>query len=216
MTGTESYYRARALEYDRVYAKPERRSDLAEIRRWLPGIFQGRRVLEVAAGTGYWTDVFAGHATSTLATDVNAETLRVARERREWPPTVRFEKADAFELTAVDGKFDAAFVGFFWSHVPLRELDRFLRGLFDRLEPDAVVVFVDNRYVEGSNHTVSRSDAEGNTYQARELTDGSQWEVLKNFPSAEELRSRLSAYCRSTTIKEWEYYWAAHCTAVNE
>ena len=54
-TGTE-YYRERALEYDRVYLKPERQGDLYRIREWLSTVFDGRRVIEVAAGTGYWTD----------------------------------------------------------------------------------------------------------------------------------------------------------------
>ena len=216
VTGTEDYYRERAPEYDRVYSKPERQQDLQQIKAWLPGILAGRQVLEVAAGTGYWTDVFADRTALTVATDVNAATLEVARSRRTWPSKVRFEESDAFDLTEVDGEFDGAFVGFFWSHIPLRRIDRFLEGLIGRLDEAAVLVFLDNRYVEGSNHQMTRSDADGNTYQLRELSDGSQWEVLKNFPSAEELRSQLATYARSVTIEEWPYYWAAVCSGATD
>ena len=45
------YYQQRAPEYDEVYAKPERQADLAELRRLLPPLVAGRRVLEIAAGT---------------------------------------------------------------------------------------------------------------------------------------------------------------------
>jgi SAM-dependent methyltransferase len=208
-TGTEDYYRARAPEYDQVYAKPERQQNLQEIRTWLPGVLAGRRVLEVATGTGYWTDVFADRTILTVATDVNAATLDLTRSRRRWPRKVRFEESDAFHLANVDDNFDAAFAGFFWSHLPLCQVDLFLQGLLGCMDDHAVLVFLDNNYVEGSNHQVTRTDADANTYQLRELSDGSKWEVLKNFPTAEDLQRRLNRYAGSVAIEEWTYYWAA-------
>ena len=53
------YYRQRAAEYDEVYRKPERQADLARLRQLLPPLVAGKRVLEIAAGTGYWTEVLA-------------------------------------------------------------------------------------------------------------------------------------------------------------
>jgi ubiquinone/menaquinone biosynthesis C-methylase UbiE len=162
-TGTEEYYRARADSYDAVYDKPERQADLARLRTWLPELLAGRHVLEVAAGTGYWTDVYADAAASVVATDVNPATLDVARARRVWPDTVSFVTADAFELSAVEGHPDAAVVGFFWSHVTHDRLDEFLRGLVDRLPSGAPVVIIDNSYVAGSNYPLTRTDSGGNT-----------------------------------------------------
>ena len=51
----QSYYAARAGEYDAVYEKPERQADLRQIEQWLPSALYGERLLEVACGTGYWT-----------------------------------------------------------------------------------------------------------------------------------------------------------------
>ncbi|HEY6168738.1 MAG TPA: class I SAM-dependent methyltransferase, partial [Verrucomicrobiae bacterium] len=51
------YYARRAGEYERIYAKPERQADLAALRARLAEAFRGRRVLEIACGTGYWTEV---------------------------------------------------------------------------------------------------------------------------------------------------------------
>jgi len=113
VTGTEKYYQARAHEYDAVYEKPERQADLAWLRAWLAPVLDGRRVLEVATGTGYWTAVYASRALSVLATDVGTETLNVARARRAWPATVQFSQADAFGPASVAGAFDAVFAGFF-------------------------------------------------------------------------------------------------------
>jgi ubiquinone/menaquinone biosynthesis C-methylase UbiE len=212
-TGTEDYYRERAPEYDQVYLKLERQEDLRAIRAWLPAVFRGRRVLDVASGTGYWTDVFADHAAFILATDVNDAPLEVARGRREWPTHVQFAMADAFDLGHVPGEFNAAFVGFFWSHIPRASLEQFLRGLFRRLDDDAVVVFMDNRYVEGSNHPIFRTDDQGNTFQRRKMENGTEWDVLKNFPSLESLKSTLEQYVPRVTIRCWDYYWAATCSS---
>ena len=211
-TGTEDYYRERAPEYDQVYAKLERQTDLRAIRAWLPDVLRGRRVLDVASGTGYWTGVFAEHAAFVLATDVNDATLEVARNRREWPSHVQFATADAFHLDPVPGDFNAAFVGFFWSHLPLASLDLFLSGLFGRLDNDSVVVFMDNRYVEGSNHPIVRTDDQGNSFQRRTLQSGTEWEVLKNFPSLEVLKSTLERYAPNVIVHCWDYYWAATCS----
>jgi ubiquinone/menaquinone biosynthesis C-methylase UbiE len=208
-TGTEEYYRARANEYDAVYDKPDRQSDLLELRTGLPELLTGRHVLEVAAGTGYWTDVYADAAASVIATDVNAATLDVARRRRHWPDTVRFIEVDAFDLQQVEGQVDAAMVGFFWSHVRLEHLDDFLADLAGRLEPGAPVVVIDNRYVEASSSPVVRTDQAGNTYQRRELADGTSWEVLKNFPTLEEIRSSLAPLASTVTIDEVQHYWRA-------
>jgi SAM-dependent methyltransferase len=210
-TGTEEYYRRRAPEYDQVYTRPERQSDLLVIRDRLLSRFAGKHVLEVAAGTGWWTSVLAGTAASVAATDVNQATLDIARARRPWPPSVSFALADAFALDTVAGDFDAAFAGFFWSHVPLPRLDPFLDGLMRRLRPGSLVAFADNRLVPGSVHPIARRDEHGNTYQQRQMTDGSSWEVLKNFPGPYELRARLSRCGHPAEVEELDNYWLAWC-----
>jgi demethylmenaquinone methyltransferase/2-methoxy-6-polyprenyl-1,4-benzoquinol methylase len=83
------YYARRATYYERVYLKPERQRDLRTMEAWLPSMFVGRRVLEVACGTGWWTPHGASFAREWLATDQNPETIEVAR-RREMPSCVRF------------------------------------------------------------------------------------------------------------------------------
>jgi ubiquinone/menaquinone biosynthesis C-methylase UbiE len=201
------YYRERAQEYDAVYDKPERQEDLARLRALLPPLVAGRSVLEVAAGTGYWTTALATTARSVVATDLNDETLAVARARSYGPAEVRFETADAYDLGAVEGRFDAVFAGFFWSHVPRADVRRWVRGLMDRVEPGGVVILADNRYVEGSNYPITRTTAGGDTYQTRQLSDGRTFEVLKNFPTREELAAEVAPAEAEWT--ELTYFWLA-------
>jgi demethylmenaquinone methyltransferase/2-methoxy-6-polyprenyl-1,4-benzoquinol methylase len=202
----EAYYAKRAAEYEKIFDKPERQADLARMRTDIPALFAGERVLEIACGTGYWTPLIAAQAGSVLAMDYNEETLAIARSKRYPKGNVRFERADAYALPAWPEKFSACYAGFWWSHVPLAKLDPFLAELHRRLQPGARVVFMDNRYVEGSSTPISRTDGDGNTYQSRKLGDGTRHEVLKNFPRPAELRLRLG---RDTEVTEYEYYWLA-------
>ncbi|TDW95576.1 ubiquinone/menaquinone biosynthesis C-methylase UbiE [Kribbella pratensis] len=207
MSDLADYYRKRAGEYDAVYDKPERQEDLARLRSLLPPLVAGRSVLEVAAGTGYWTTALATTAESIVATDLNDETLAVARTRSYGPADVRFLTADAYDLGAVPGRFDAIFAGFFWSHVPRADVRRWAASLKDRVEPGGVVILADNRYVEGSNYPITRTTDDGDTYQMRQLSDGRTFEVLKNFPSREEFAAEVAP--AEVEWTELTYFWLA-------
>jgi demethylmenaquinone methyltransferase/2-methoxy-6-polyprenyl-1,4-benzoquinol methylase len=209
MESLESYYARRAAEYESIYAKPERQADLAQLRRDIPALFAGKRVLEIACGTGYWTPLIAAQARSVLALDYNEETLSIARSKAYQKANVRFERGDAYALPEWTEKFSAAYAGFWWSHVPLGKIDSFLDHLHSRLEPGARVAFMDNTYYEGSSTPVSRRDPDGNTYQTRRLADGSSHEVLKNFHTMEELRARLGRFGGDVEVRDYKYYWLA-------
>ena len=203
----QSYYAARAAEYDNVYLKPERQTDLRAIERWLPPRFAGARMLEIACGTGYWTQFLAPAAHSVLALDAAPETMEIAR-RRVAAGNVRFRTADAYELPPGTEKFEAAFAGFWISHVPRQRQESFFAGLHAALNPGARVVLLDNRYIEGSSSPISEQDGDGNTYQARKLADGSTHRVLKNFPTEKELNALVARSSASTSFQCWQYYWA--------
>ncbi len=174
----------------------------------------GRRVLEVACGTGYWTRLIAEHASSVTACDLSEEVLTLARARQA-DGRVTFARGDAFAPDEVPGAFDAAFAGFLVSHIRRAELERLLGGLIRRLEPGGRIVLVENRYVEGSNWPITRTDADGNTFQRRRLNDGSEHEVLKNFFSPDELRDViLAAGGRGPEVTELKHYWYASFQAL--
>ncbi|MBZ8139868.1 SAM-dependent methyltransferase [Rubrivivax gelatinosus] len=201
------YYKRRASYYERVYAKPERQADLRAMEASLAAPFAGRRVLEIACGTGWWTPHAARQARRWLATDLNPETMAVARAKA-LPACVEFRQVDAYSLDGLDDEsFDAAFAGCWWSHVPLQVLPGWLAGLHARLEPGARVVMLDNSFVQTSSTPLSRRDAAGNTYQDRQLDDGSVHEVLKNFPTPEQAFAALGPRAREPQWTAFEHYW---------
>ena len=201
------YYAGRAAYYERVYFKPERQSDLRAMEAAMPAYFKGRRVLEVATGTGWWTPFAARDAIDWLATDINDETLAIARTK-VLPACVRFATVDAYTFAELGGqRFDAAFAGCWWSHVPLSRLWPWLEALHARLDSGARVVFLDNSFVQTSSTPLTRADADGNTYQNRTLDDGSVHEVLKNFPTRDEAFAALGPRARAPQWTDYEHYW---------
>ncbi|MDE2147719.1 MAG: class I SAM-dependent methyltransferase [Burkholderiales bacterium] len=201
------YYAQRAATYERVYFKPERQADLRALEASLPPLFAGRRVLEVACGTGWWTLHGARDAQAWLATDINPETMALARSK-PLPACVQFETVDAYSFEPLAGRsFDGAFAGCWWSHVPLARLAPWLQLLHERLEPGARVVMLDNSFVQASNLPITRRDVEGNTYQQRRLDDGSVHEVLKNFPTREAAFAALGARARDPQWTACGHYW---------
>ncbi|MCK6472627.1 MAG: class I SAM-dependent methyltransferase [Planctomycetes bacterium] len=203
----KAYYAQRAREYEEVYAKPERQDDLKKIRSFLSGAFEGLEVLEIACGTGYWTQIIAHSARSLLATDASREVLDVARAKDYGRCRVTFLQSDAYELIGVPTFQESAFAGFWWSHVPAKRQLDFLVALHGKLRPNAKVVLADNRYVEGSSTPISRTDKEGNTYQVRKLKDGSKHEALKNFPSEAGLEAQFSRVGQDVKVRCLEYFW---------
>jgi SAM-dependent methyltransferase len=206
------YYAERAFEYDEVYRKPERQADLARLKHMLPALVEGERVLEIAAGTGYWTQVLATTAASITATDINAETIAIAAQRDYGPAPVSLRTADAYRLDAVPGQFTLAFCGFWWSHILGADVPRFLTGVRARTGPGTTLVLVDNRYVPGSSTPISRTGKDGDTYQRRRLADGREYEIVKNFPSREQIAADLEAAATDLAWTELDYFWVASCT----
>jgi len=207
MDALACYYARRAPEYERIYQKPERPADLRSLRDFVAQTFAGCRVLEIACGTGWWTEVLSNTARSVVATDINDEVLAIARTKKLGAASVSFQRTDAFQLDQLAGDFDAALAVFWWSHLTPPDLEKFLQTLHRRLKPGSVVVFIDNQFVPGSSTPSSRRDEEGNTYQQRRLDDGSTTEVLKNFPTDEGITRVLQGQAKELTLCRSQYFW---------
>lgn len=200
-----SYYAKRSDFSEEGYDDPGRQADLAVLRERVKEALQGKRVLEIACGTGYWTQHIADVADSVLAFDVNPELVEAARAKA-WSDKVKFAVADAFDLK-LEGKFSACFAGFWWSHVKREDQASFIAKLRGQLEKDALLVMLDNWYTDDGSMPVARSDAEGNTYQIFKLPNEERCEVLKNFPTDSGLRKKLGPLMKDLRILRLEHYW---------
>ena len=203
-----AYYRARAGEYDTT-STPKGdpfAGAAARIRTALDAFEPTGRVLELAAGTGQWTEQLARYSTSILVTDAAPEMLERNRARTGERPGVRYEVADAFRLRP-SHSFDVVFFGFFLSHVPPERFAGFWEGLKGVLAPGGRVFFVD----EG-RHALWREDwiDQAAGVVRRTLTDGTVHRAVKVLwePHALERRVRELGWDVSVT-SEAPFYWGS-------
>jgi len=156
-----SYYKDRAPVYESVYQYPERQNDLRELEAYILEQFNGKKVLEIAAGTGYWTCFLSVEASSVLATDVTVETLDELDKKAL--RNVETKQVDAYCLDDLPTDFDGAFAGLWLSHVPKQKHEKFLVGFHSRLKRGAKVIFIDNSILQCDRLPISRTDSFGNT-----------------------------------------------------
>ena len=201
-----SYYSNRAHEYEKIYDKPERQEDLTRLSKLLQEIFSGRELLEIACGTGFWTQRIAETAREILATDISSPVLNIARSKTYTNARVTFRPAD-FNNIHSHGSHESLFGGFIWSHIKVQDLPAFLKLVKEQVVPGGRLVFIDNNFVKGSSTPIATKDKQGNTYQNRILENGNEYQVLKNFPTEKFIRKLLKNESDDVKFTKLQYYW---------
>jgi len=196
MNDLVEYYSQRATEYEDIYQRddPTRQFELEQITGEVRRTFAGRRVLEVACGTGFWTKILIEVASEVVATDASATMLDLARQKSGSHRALRLEQVNAYELgsaAAIVGNFDGALANFWLSHVPRAQLQSFLQQFHARLDSGAVVFMADNMNVPGIGGELVRPDGSADTYKVRQLKDGTVHQIIKNY--YDKVRCELSA-----------------------
>lgn len=201
------YYRKRASEYDTLYATTAWRSELPVLHDWLVAQVRGRTILEVAAGTGYWTAAAAPAARAITATDISPEMLAIASSRH-LGAHVALVQADCWRLPQFPAPFEVGMAHLWWSHVRKQDRGRFLSHFASRLRQRATLLMIDQNHVPDFGMPISRRDAAGNTYQTRWLDSGERFEVVKNYPDEDELERSVGEACEHIDILRLSWFWA--------
>jgi cyclopropane fatty-acyl-phospholipid synthase-like methyltransferase len=207
---TEDYYRARAAEYEQIYYRkvPERRREIADEIRRLSKLVDGKKVLELACGTGYWTQAMSQTAQHITAVDLSGEMISEARKKRFVCP-VEFIEADMFGYPYPKQEYDIVSVGFWFSHQAKQEYERFFDLVSGPLKDDGAIWLIDNNPpAEGANFESAGSDEFGNNYKQRWLEDGRQFVILKNYFDRQQL---VDIFSRPFIIRDLiykTYYWS--------
>jgi demethylmenaquinone methyltransferase/2-methoxy-6-polyprenyl-1,4-benzoquinol methylase len=204
----KTYYSDRAEEYEKIYDKPERQKDIPKVIDYLQRHFNNKDLIEIACGTGYWTQYISKTAKHIFATDINEKVINIAKSKQYESENVKFQLADVFNLPDEIGKYEAGFGGFIWSHIPKQELSMFLRKFLTVITPGGMLIFIDNNYVEGSSTPIYITDEFQNAFQKRKLVDGSEHSIIKNFPTDDELLTLIKPVATDIEITRFEYYWA--------
>ena len=191
-----AYYRERAREYDEWFHRhgrydrgPEhtRRwwDEVAEVRAALERAAPRGHILELACGTGIWTERLAPHAAHLTAVDASPEALAINRLRVA-APNVDYQCTDLFAWQPT-ATYDFVFFGFWLTHVPPARFDTFWALVGQALAEGGTVFLVDTRV-----QPEMRIDGSLNGGAAiRTLNDGRQFQIVKIFYEPAQLRERL-------------------------
>ncbi len=178
-----AYYRAVAGEYeDHALDVPGQDELLSAMDSFRPT----GHVLELACGSGTWTERLLRSANTVTGVDGAPEMLARAQTRVGSSAPVRFLEADLFSWKA-DRRYDAVFFGFWISHVPEDKFASFWSLVAEALEPGGRVFFVDDNHrteaelIEGVNSAVVQ----------RRLNDGTPFRVIKIPYEPADLEQRL-------------------------
>ena len=197
-----SFYRARAPEYDEWWRRRGRyqqgedreaewHRQVAAIESALTAFDATGSVLEMAGGTGWWTQPLAQIADHLTVLDASPEALALNRKRvrRE---DVNYQVADLFDWRP-ERSYDVVFFSFWLSHVPRRRFGDFWSLVRSCLAPGGRVFLIDNRHDPTPQSSVRdpyvleyRPDV-----HLRQLNDGSQYRVVKVMYEPVELQLLL-------------------------
>lgn len=190
-----TYYDQRADEYDEWYLRQGRFATRPEAQPWHAEVallrarvsaFGQGRLLEIAAGTGWWTQHLARRAAVTALDYAPAMLTQTGERLRSQGLHASRVRADAYALPLASASFDCCFFGFWISHVPYARLPHFLDELRRVVRKHGRVMVVDSAPSEpGQQPGVE-------FMQERILNDGSRHEVLKILHTPETLARVLA------------------------
>ena len=153
------YYRARAPHYDdwwhrrgRYVLEADRNAEwdaeVARLKEAVAALLPRGRILELACGTGIWTERLVHHGSEVVAVDSSPEAIAINRRRTTGAP-VTYIEADLFAW-APSGHFDAVFFSFWVSHVPPGRWAPFWDMVRGALRPGGTAIFIDNLWGDGT------------------------------------------------------------------
>lgn len=195
-----AYYEARAPEYDDWYLRRGRYShgpihdaawdaELDAAGRWLDALPIHGEIVELAAGTGWWSPLLASKGEASLY-DASEAPLGRARERLvAHGLRAHLHVRDAW--AEPDRPVDGLFTGFWLSHVGADRLPAFLQLVRRWLKPGGVYAFIDS-LDDPQSGTVDRApNVDG--ISVRRLADGREFRIPKVHHRPADLEDALRA-----------------------
>jgi SAM-dependent methyltransferase len=207
--------KAREFDEDVAQAGHWRR----EVVRAMGQALRGRRVLELACGTGVWTRYLVDVADRVLATDASPRMLARARKlatagKRLPAARLKFLQLDAYRLKDVPGVFDAALAMNWFEHVPRARHEEFLDALHNRVGRGARVFIGMVHLSDDWQAQLYTKPGASDAYGLRRRPDGSLFEIIDNVFGEQELRRIFAPRSRRLKVKSGKaYYWVTYETA---
>jgi demethylmenaquinone methyltransferase/2-methoxy-6-polyprenyl-1,4-benzoquinol methylase len=227
LTEQKSYYQARAREYDEWFYRQGRydrggehaqqwQAEVEVVRHALRKAYLGGHILDIAAGTGIWTQELLQFADHITALDSSEEMLELNRHKLQ-SDKITYSITDLFYWQPVV-VYDAVFMGFWLSHVPPSQLYEFIGTVAGALKPGGKVFFVDSLFEPSSTakdnteELVRREQLSGlaKGHQVtirRRLNDGREFKIVKVFYDPHDLVERFGTHNMPVTVKTTDNFF---------
>ncbi|MCY4146192.1 MAG: class I SAM-dependent methyltransferase [Chloroflexi bacterium] len=209
------YYRARAPEYDEWFYRKGRydrgpahtkqwQREVGIVRRQLHSGARCEHILELAPGTGIWTQELAQLGERVRALDASPEMIAINRAKLA-ADHVDYELCDLFQWQP-QRQVDMVFFGFWLSHVPADKLSGFLRAVRTALKPGGRLFLVDSLAPDSSNPRAGTQSL-GADRQQRQLKDGRQYEIVKIYYEPRALSAILREHGFNITAQATQNFF---------
>lgn len=208
------YYRKRAAEYEQIYYRdiPPRRKEIDDEAARLKELARDKLILDIACGTGYWTEIMSQTAKEIVATDLSDEMIKMAQLKNYLCP-VSFLQADLNVLPFENEQFELITLGFWFSHHPLQDYEQLFKNITRLLAPGGQIWLIDNNPpAEGPKKESCGVDEFGNNYKRRYLDNGEEFVIIKNYFERDELLKIFSKSFEINKIIYKTYYWSVVLT----
>ena len=179
------YYRARAQEYDESISAAT--DLLAPGKILLRDLGKFDTILELACGTGIWTETLLKMGNHVTALDAATEMLDIARQKFR-NQRIQFQQADLFHWEPTQ-QYDLVFFANWLSHVPPEALDEFLGNVKQAVQPSGYVALIDQYLPSNLDRQIAKDDI----YATRPIEDGRQFTIVKAFYDLECLQGKFEA-----------------------
>jgi trans-aconitate methyltransferase len=187
-----AYYRARAQEYDETTGAGGQQIPAFKLAaQLLSAMGPFDQILELACGTGTWTQILTTIGREVTALDASPEMLALARQKTA-PAPVHFQQADLFQWEPSQ-TYDLVFFAAWLSHIPPEMLDPFFEKISRAVKPGGYIAIIDQYAPMPEDRDLVRDGPGGQIYAERPLLDGQTFTIVKVFYSVESLQERLAS-----------------------
>ena len=210
------YYRARANEYDQWFYRIGRYdrgiennqrwfNEVAVIKNTLHQIGVVDDILELACGTGIWTQELLSIGKKITAIDASEEVIAINRSKL-FSLSVEYHLIDLF-VWQPDTEYDLVFFAFWLSHVPPKLLDSFLTKVYQSVRVGGQVFIIDSSFELTSTANNHILEDDGNIYKTRKLNNGQEFQIFKIFYQPNELKDKLKKAGFQAEVKVTDNYF---------
>lgn len=210
----QTYYNQRAAEYDQWWLRTGRYdrgdeenaiwfAEQEQVRAAFDTLDWSGDIVELAGGTGTWTEWLASRARSVTVLDGSREMIAISSARLSragLAGRATYQQIDLFEWTPARA-WDGLFVGYFLSHVPQALYDGMLATIAAAIRSGGVFAMLDGRREERSSSPDQPPPGPDTEVMTRRLNDGREFTIVKRYDEPDGLRDALARHGIQASVR---------------